>query len=150
MIDLVSIDPGKIVSGVAHWQEGELIGAGLQSRAPDDADPVRDCVLEYMEVRPGRSGSVPKDLIAVATAGAYLMGTYRPRAFVMVSPTQWKGQTPKDIHHERMRLALLPWETHVLGNALRDAPKPHHKEILDAVALGLFYLGRIGRSGARL
>jgi hypothetical protein len=98
---------------------------------------------------------------------------------VRYQPRQWKGSTPKPVHHARMWEALTDAERRVIGGATTasaiwaacergasdrwrkagatyyrarelptvDGTKITH-DLLDAVALGLYDLGRM-RSGAK-
>lgn len=64
----------------------------------------------------------------------------RYREVVYVLPRQWKGQVPKDVHQEEfIRKALGPEELLLLT----DWNKGELKQILDAVGIGLYQLGRL-------
>lgn len=59
-----------------------------------------------------------------------------------VKPASWKGQVPKEIHHPRIYAALRPEEQKILydtGLAMADS-KRHN--MVDAVGLGLYSVGR--------
>jgi hypothetical protein len=103
-----------------------------------------EAVLELMRAR----GAVPpNDLIDVATVGAAIAGACQ-NSVQLYPPNEWKGSVPKDIHHRRLQLALMPFEKRALEAGLITCPDRHHKEILDALGLGLFHLRRTKRSGA--
>jgi hypothetical protein len=149
-LTVASIDPGKDVSGLALWGCRLLIWAGLGTPYTTDrgsaADAtVTEAVMEIPEHYRGKSGSVAGDLIELAFAGGVLLGRLRPSKIATVRPAQWKGQTPKAIHHARFLEALAPSELAILDQY--SGPAKHRKEVLDAIGLGLFYLGRIDRSG---
>lgn len=64
-------------------------------------------------------------------------------------PIEWKGATPKSIHHERVWARLADRERMVVNDAfsrrgMNGKPLPASKRhnVLDAVGLGLFALGR--------
>lgn len=57
-------------------------------------------------------------------------------------PWKWKGNVPKAIHQQRVMEALYEQEAAIV-KAL-----PRTRDALDAVGLGLYYLGRTGRGGA--
>ena len=59
-----------------------------------------------------------------------------------VRPAAWKGNVPKAVHHARARAALAPEEVAV---AYPGGKYDHN--VLDAVALALWALGRLGRGG---
>lgn len=154
----VSIDPGKHVCGWALWLpgiSGALVDAGIWApRAGDLILPppldrqVDHVYLEAMEIRGTKSKTPPADLLAVQGTGHLLAGLLRPRRLVTWTATAWKGGVPKDTHHVRIRHALEPAETAVLERAIKAAPRTHAKEILDAVGIGLYGLGRTHRGGA--
>jgi hypothetical protein len=113
--------------------------------AYDVIEPV--IYLESMESVRDRA-TTPQDLIDVQTVGLVTALDLAPGALFLFSPSDWKGSTPKAIHHERMIEALDEQERAVLRDALRNTPKEHRKEVLDAVGILLYGLGRIERTGA--
>ncbi len=62
-------------------------------------------------------------------------------------PKQWKGQVPKEIHHERARRVLSELEGQLLAQRLASIPTSYRHNAMDAVALALFAAGRLGRGG---
>ena len=56
-----------------------------------------------------------------------------------VAPPEWKGQLPKDVHHPRV------WGALVKESKEAEVLRPHAKDmdVLDAVAIGLWRLGRL-------
>lgn len=153
----VSIDPGKHACGWALWLpgiSGALVDAGLWApRVGDLTLPppldlsVETVYLESMEIRGTGSKTPPADLLRVEGTGHLLTGWLRPRRLVTWTASAWKGSVPKDIHHPRIRHALGPDETAILERAIKAAPKTNAKEILDAVGIGLYGLGRTQRGG---
>ena len=165
MID-VGIDPGVLALGYGiAW--GRRLGAAgicthigrLDVRAAGHALQIRDVIaaaaarggpwqptifLESMTAARDRA-TTAQDLIDVQTVGcltAAALGYVR-----LLPPSEWKGSTPKVVHHERMIEALDAGERAILAEALRACPKRHHKEVLDAVGILLYGLGRIERTG---
>lgn len=158
---LCTIDPGKRACGVAMWSvdkgQSTLEWAGLVSQR--DANPIKLArkILDiknkiggvfvfyvedpqlYAHKRTTHRdlGSLKKVISALQSEGA--------RPMHKAKPVQWKGNVPKTIHHDRMKKHLRPIE-------LKLVPKDHN--VLDAVALGLFALGRTGKgavfSGLRI
>jgi hypothetical protein len=55
------------------------------------------------------------------------------------NPHRWKGNVPKDIHWARIGLALSPAERVIFHRLKKDGR--------DAVALGMWATGRVGRGG---
>lgn len=56
-----------------------------------------------------------------------------------VAPFAWKGQVPKHVHHARIERVLAPAE--------RRLARGLDHNVWDAIALGLFAVGRVGRGG---
>lgn len=155
----VSIDSGVKALGWAVLRESEvsyyLAMCGLvQGDSRDEMIRAMECalgvgnfelaVLESMVWRPNDPKSHPNDLIDVQTTGCLCAARIADHVKLVTAQT-WKGSVPKKIHHERIRSRLSTNETEILNQALADAPKKHHKEILDAVGIGLHHVGRIGR-----
>lgn len=150
----VSIDPGKHVCGWALWADRDLVDAGIWApRAGDLILPpplgiqAQIVYLEAMEIRGTKSKTPPVDLLAVEGAGHLFAGLLRPRRLVTWTATTWKGGVPKETHHARIRHAFEPAETAILERAIKAAPRTNAKEILDAVGIGLYGLGRTTRGG---
>jgi hypothetical protein len=87
----------------------------------------------------------PNDLVKVAVqVGRFaerLEETCR-KDVELVKPATWKGQIPKDVHHRRARARLLAEEVRVLERVLLGVPAAKQHNVLDAVALGLYAVGR--------
>lgn len=122
---------------------------------------------EYQGLR--TQGSRPADLINLAWAGALLAGRIAGATgahLVELPPSAWKGSEPKPVHHARLWQALTSEERAVLGgdatgrmiaDALERGARERWKKggasyyprkwtthnLLDAAALGLFYVGRM-------
>jgi hypothetical protein len=64
---------------------------------------------------------------------------------VCYTPSAWKGQVPKSVHHARI-LAALSYEEQ---SRIPKLPTSKLHNVLDAVALGLFHVGRVKRGGVR-
>lgn len=155
----VSIDPGASVCGWALWQSGSgiFLGAGIWDRRRDLSAPsgllsasrvIRRVYLELMEVRTGpRSLGNAADLIKVQLTGGFLAGLCRPLEIVELPPSKWKGTVPKEIHHKRIEASLSPEERVRAADDVGAVPKKHHGEVLDAIGLGLYGLGRLARGG---
>lgn len=59
-----------------------------------------------------------------------------------IRPATWKGNVPKAVHHARTEAALAPEEV-----AVAYPKGAYDHNVLDAVALGLFAVGRARRGG---
>ena len=140
---MLCVDPGKHHCGVARFEDarGRLVEAWLRPSwdlPTPRASVYERAVVEVPQVyRHGRGD--PGDLIAITFAAGRAVALYDH--VTMWTPAQWKGQTPKAIHHERMRAALTPSERSIV-EAIDCAAKDRHN-VFDAVCLGLHELGRI-------
>jgi hypothetical protein len=156
---VISIDPGVKALGWASWGLYHLEACGCSRTAARKlTDAVQahraqvpapechaDAVLESMAYRP--HGSTPQDMIDVQTCGMAVAGLVSGRIHLYPA-SEWKGTIPKRVHHMRMRGALTPVEIEILDRALAACPESNRKEILDAVALGLYHLKRTDRAGS--
>jgi hypothetical protein len=141
---LVAIDPGVKNLGWALFEHGQLSVCGL-SRSTSPGGHARNlpqcrpgvAVLEYMTSRDLPNAA---DLIAVATAGAFVVGWLRPEVVLYPRASDWKGSVPKVIHHERLKAKLSPAELAVVEAAI--APPHLLHNVWDAVGLGLWGVRR--------
>ena len=87
-----------------------------------------------------------KDLLRVAATGGAVAGVFTHAGWVAAStsPAKWKGQLPKTVHHQRVREVFQrsprgPLERWVLETCLAVHNAKNHHNILDAVAMGLWF-----------
>lgn len=157
---LVSIDPGLRTAGVAEFDDGELvkckaISHNLASGPPQwvgmarrivewVGDPPDKLAIERMETRPERKG-VHDDLFKLTyISGGIYYGLGESRRLIAVRPRDWTHQRPKKVNHRRVRKRLDNNESDVLEGELSTTLSGDQKEILDAVAIGLHVLNRLG------
>lgn len=143
---LFAVDPGVEQCAVAAFKSsGRLHWTWLQSEGlagNDDRTETAQCICELPEQR-GRSTNVRmSDIIALTWAGSRVCANLPTET---VKPSAWKGQVPKTIHHKRMEAVLTPEEQIVLQNCLHRVAESVQHNLKDAVALGLWKLGRLGR-----
>lgn len=146
---LVAIDPGKHRCGVALFAaSGTLVAAAnvpdpvawaIEPRLCALAPLPRGYVLEvpqtYAYKRITRRGveSLEQRIAELEDRlGPAILATHRPG--------EWKGNVPKKAHHRRVEALLSPAEVAIFRAGDHNAR--------DAVALGIFSLGRSGRGGA--
>lgn len=139
---LDAVDPSKPGNntGLARFYGGVLKSAYLWEKpfAPDRIVP-HVLLIELPFVYPGARDEDPNDLIQVARAvGQWEQSTAGCGRIVHVYPRTWKGQVPKKIHTARTLAKLTSSERGVLPEL--PASKLHN--VLDAVGLGLWLLGR--------
>ena len=130
---LLAIDPGTH-TGWALFDE-KLLGCGLGDPPTELALRV---VIEIPQIYPGHPVP-PNDLITLA----FLAGRYAGRATCEVStvfPHQWKGNLSKENCAARVRFRLSPEEKEVVD--VLDIPAKQLHNVMDAIGIGLFALGR--------
>ncbi len=157
------IDPGTSALGLAEFTDRVLTSAivsktrlrGIEDRISAHWRNARIAMsladvaaVEHMQYRP--TDSTPQDLIDVQAVGCAVAGLLAD-SVRLIKPSEWKGTVPKPIHHARLVGVLSAEERAVLGDvaerALRRSTRGHDKEVLDAVGIGLYDLGRTNRSG---
>ena len=154
---LYAVDPGLRCCGAAYFEDSILQWAKLIDGNIGDcpwqpmawalmADEVEDgtairgvpeCrfVVEFPRAYVGaKSGGDYEDLLQLAA----VIGAMRPHQ--IVRPHEWKGQLDKKRCHERILERLSEEEE---SRIVRAGAKTHN--VLDAVGIGLFCLGRFNR-----
>ncbi len=156
---LCTIDPGKRACGVSLWSvkyndfgvETELTWCGLVKEK--SGDPLKlalkilklkktpDFFVYYVEDPQfyALNRKPHEDLRSLKNV-LFHLEREGARPFFKIKPVKWKGNLPKKIHHERI-LRLLS------QNEIDKVPVDHN--VRDAVALGLYALGRTGRGAVQ-
>lgn len=160
MTTVLSVDPGSKGLGWARWLDGQLIMMGYSRSAAKDIEEraiahalaipgprVDVAVVERMTLYPGQSKSqaAANDLLDLQLIGGYVAGAClglggRLKA---VRPSEWKGQVPKEIMGRRIVSRLHQVEAERLTFALEKIPASLQHNLLDAVGIGLAFLGRL-------
>jgi len=148
MRTLLSIDPGRC-TGWAYWVDSSLTACGVTevgaNPCPAVSTLLNGCqalIVELPQVyRAAESKGDPNDLIQVAVeVGRWVeRGTVCGSRVRLVRPAEWKGQTPKEVHHRRVQRALGAQEL----ARLPDLPKTKAHNMMDAIGLGLWQLERM-------
>jgi hypothetical protein len=161
----MSFDPGLECCGLAFWKGRILVGAGYTSRikggqqsgpmvwalhataALGESLDIGGLVVERMRVYPGSrvnpAGTLQCASVAGALAGALAMrqGVHCPTPpMVEVLAADWKGRHDKKQTAEAVVRSLKPREA---GHVTWDCPKGKRHNMVDAVGLGLWFLGRL-------
>jgi hypothetical protein len=171
---ILAIDPGIRGTGAALFDGQELVAADYVVGSPtgNGADAwleilrtTHDFVKQYCYDRDTRvtetvvecpqvytashSKGDPNDLIPLAAIDGAVCGAYwalhRSKATSYL-PAQWKGQTPKAVHHNRIKALLTEQEK---ARCVFPRETSLHHNVWDAVALGMFHVGRTKRGGAK-
>lgn len=144
---LCAVDSGKD-SGFAIFADGELVSACLR-QLPKDGTTASNFQAAVVEI-PDRIRVNPKSIIKLAlNAGAWLQyfGGYG-RPVEAIEASAWKASTDPDILARRILACLTPAE-------LARVPKTksalgYNHNVVDAIGLGLWRLGRMGRGGRKI
>lgn len=163
LVDLVAVDPGKRALGVALFCAGQLQACDLvkpSGRVHPEA--VADALALWVHETYGPSGA-PFLLVEKPQhyqgKRAVLQGVqaledvvwaiqrrmdYPGRMWRAVHPMAWKANVAKSVHHARARLALTQEEAPLWPRSVqRDSTGKGAEDVRDAIALGLWGLGRL-------
>ncbi len=166
---LLAVDPGIRGCGVAVFYEGVLehaayvenpykrdsdaAAAGAMAHeivewAHLDGQPHVHIAVEWPRVyasriRSGASKGDPNDLLALCGVDAAIVALM-DRSSTSYAPSEWKGQMKKEACHARIKTRLSPLEAEVVAKAEKAARSMSHN-MLDAVGVGLFHLGRFDK-----
>jgi len=137
---VIAIDPGNR-TGWAYFHANKLRACGWirPNRWVDLVERAlsrEHIVIEEPTLYP-HSKARPASVMALQLKVGELKGRFEANGCTveLVQPRTWKGQVPKAIHNRRALAALTPDEF-----ALADG-QPH--DVIDAIGLGLWKLGRI-------
>ena len=147
--DLLAVDASTRATGWATYAGQELTACNLirAKNVLDMIEAVRNRlphglpgVLELPQVyRQRQQKGDPNDLIGVAAvAGACAMICTPPIRLVL--PREWKGTVPKHIDNARTLRTLTRAELRIVEAC--ECPDHLMDNVLDAVGLGLWHLGR--------
>lgn len=156
----VFVDPGKHGCGYALFRDGSLVDAGwAQPDLPAQVNPTERSVAVADEVVSAvhLAGGLPvqvflhermedqgrayatKNILDLATVcGALAVGFNAPEVHCP-RPSDWKGQTSKEVIWRRTIRTLGPRETEQALAFVALAPKQRQHDVCDAIALGTWF-----------
>jgi len=154
---LLAVDPGLRTTGYALFNAGELVQCGLweiekkksleecvwtiAKKSKVFSKHVDKLIIEIPQIYRQRYWmGDPNDLITVAIIVGTVCGCLRIKDVVFTTPSNWKGQVPKNIHNKRVLGKLTKQEVRVLNGCTVKASLLHNT--LDAIGVGLWYLRR--------
>ena len=150
-MNLLAIDPGEC-TGFATFRDGVFGWAGVTYLYETLAFQPNRLVIEIPNAHESkgktRSKRDPQAIITLAvTCGQWIRHISAPDT-VRLFPSQWKGQVPKPVHNARVLACLAPAEIQAFQFYTSGlAPSKLHN-VIDAIGLGLFNLGRMQRGRA--
>ena len=137
-----AVDPG-LCTGYAWFRDKTLIDCGVTTKAKGICGAVRpdEFIIEMPMIYPTTPN--PNDIVTLAADIGWWEYQFQGSRCARTWPTSWKGQVPKEIHHTRLMKALTAGEAAIIPKL----PKTKLHNCLDAVALGMWKVGRMGRGG---
>lgn len=138
---LIAIDPGES-AGLALFEADALVRVELVSSAVAngwtwDGPCGLPVVCEVPEHYRGSTVRV-RDLLTLTFTAGFLSKSVHPARVSKVFPREWKGQRPKAVDNAYTLRLLTAAEARVV----HATPKSTQHNILDAVGIGLWALGR--------
>jgi hypothetical protein len=131
---LVAVDPG-IHAGVALFRDGVLVYSHKESEPHVLVSDAIDVLIIERPVFQHARMSNPDNVVALAiNVGRWLQTHDWAKRVELVKPGVWKGNVSKEITKQRVRQLLTEKERWAWDDSSHD--------VTDAVALGLWYLGR--------
>ncbi len=142
---LLAIDPGADAGWAVFDDHGILFACGLG--APTGYSRFDRVVLERPMIYPApRQRARPRDVITLALRAGEAAGLYARRDGIepeYFEPDVWKGGSiSKATHHPRIWRRLSGLEQWVVSKDTRGILKSKQHNMLDAIGIGLFALGR--------
>lgn len=146
---LYAVDPGKARSSVASFLDGVFVGcwmvhvSDMQELAAEKRGRV---VMELPVVYPG-SRVRASDLVDLAAAGMAVASRLAAQGerIHTTSPSDWKGQVPKEVTRKRVLAKLTAPELSRLTECLAPIKPSLQHNLFDAIGIGLVFLKRARR-----
>lgn len=163
MTTLLAVDPSIRAMGWATFDDGQLIGAGVENASSGVRVSITEQVLrslrlvdqlpggidtlvsETPQVYPGPSEEDPNDLLPMAWQVGQLTARYRHSLIYLYHPREWKGQASKEAFQPRILERLSAEELALLPVKTRARKWPYDHNMTDAIGIGLYHLGRLER-----
>lgn len=140
----LAIDPGT-TTGWALFTSGDRRLAMCGLNQPEEPAPITSVTIERPRIYPHGRTKNPNDVLSVAINAGEWAGRYKALGVPVVryvEPATWKGQVPKDVHHARIWSRLSANEQEIVSVCGRGMPPSKRHNMLDAVGLGLWAVGR--------
>lgn len=134
-MNIISIDPGKHGCYCCYWHNDIMTACEVLTEA-ETAWWVDTAVVERMQVHMGRYSD---DLLDVHGAACRVTANIPQDRIVWCTPSDWKGQVPKEVHQ---RTRILPNisldEMELIKQAVPQASLRYN--MYDAFGIGMWYL----------
>lgn len=137
---VLGVDPGRDHIALASFSGGALTQVVFFTRKgaqlPEDLSAFyKDPEVLVIEKMQYQGTKTAKDILDVAFTGGEVLGLLTPDYFEHPTPAQWKGSTPKPIHHLRIAEAV-PGAREMVAKL----PKGQQGHVWDAIGLGWWYV----------
>jgi hypothetical protein len=140
-MNLLAIDPGKHVSGMAVFTNGRLTWAGLcETQHIDSFEIPTELIIECPQIY-RRSKGDPNDLVDVALTVGRFLNAMHYASITVVKPREWKGNVPKKIMLNRIWKRMSPKEHQIFRHGKIVQSLQHN--VIDAIGIGLWKLKRL-------
>lgn len=132
-----AVDPGVSYYALARFLDGHLLVLALN--AIEIRVSAVDMVVLEKPVVYGvtKAKARNKDIVDLAIGAGRISDRYAHTTWY--TPAQWKGQVPKPAHQRRILTKMTEGER----AALSGFTKQKQGHLIDAIGLGLYYLGRM-------
>lgn len=154
---MICIDPGLRGVGIAQFGHSGLVSAAYIKNPRERGrgyeahlrlglevgfwGPAGEVLIEHPRIYPGMPNKDLNDLLDVVAVGAACAVALNPSYVLTVYPSEWKGTVKKSVMLERIRKALSPEEL----ARCEFTNKSDDEDLLDAVGIGLWRLGRLNK-----
>jgi hypothetical protein len=145
-LPLLAIDPGKTTGWALYYEkrlhrfdkltDAQILTGGLHKYLP----PLVDIVIERPVFR--RNHPRQENILTLAMLAGQIGAVYGLERTHYVKPEQWKKQLPKGVCWARALGRLDADERALLHPAIVRSAKKLDHNIADAIAIGLWALGR--------
>ncbi len=150
----IAVDPGKRSAGVSVFNNGLLEDmAFIRADGPIEviagvlswfgSSQGLDWVCTEGQQVYGRGVGNPNDLLPLSFVCGGIQSVFDVQKRFMPLPRQWKGSVPKEIFARRIMLELTPEELKIFDEKKKDIPKSLLHNVVDAIGLGLYAVGRM-------
>jgi hypothetical protein len=147
LLQTVDSGSGEYNLARALFADGTLYSCGFWGSLDGELFVAWTCdeaVIELPQVYP-RSKPDPNDLIVLAASAGRAREAIGWSKSRFVLPREWKGTLNGDAMAVRIVEALSEDERRVYFAAVDKIPEGSHDNVADAVGIGLWKLGRLGR-----
>ena len=144
LVMLLAIDPGLDSGWALFAPDRSLLACGLGT---PKTGGVTEAIIEHPFIYPGGRTKSPNDIVKLAINAGEWSGRLRDRGVKVrfVYPRDWKGTIAAEICCNRALAALSDAEAAKYAHAVASVAKSKHHNVLDAIGLGLFAVGRWAR-----